>query len=109
MSFPKPGGNVLVPGAAWTAGLPLSGRGSRLELLDGHTARGLNQLGRDIKEHLQLLLGQQGEAGYRPSISGLATFFPLRPCPQSVSSLSKDSWVIKLSLHLNCVSPTGSS
>lgn len=55
-----------------------------MEPLDGHTALAevLNQLGTpDIKEHLQLFLGRQGEAGYRPSISGLATFFHSNPAP----------------------------
>ncbi|MXQ98255.1 hypothetical protein E5288_WYG001628 [Bos mutus] len=68
-----------------------------LELLDSHTALAevLNQLGtRDIKERLQLFLRQQGKAGYRPSISSLATFFHSDPAPPSVSPLSKDSWGI---------------
>ena len=67
-----------------------------MKLLDSHTALAevLNQLGtRDIKERLQLFLRQQGKAGYRPSISSLATFFHSDPAPPSVSPLSKDSWV----------------
>lgn len=36
----------------------------------------------------------------RSSFSCLATFFHFNPAPLSVSSLSKDSWVIKRYLHL---------
>ena len=63
----KPGGKV--PGASWTDRLLLSGQAlleGVLEPLDCHMtlAEFLSQLQtQDISEHLELLLGQQDDAG----------------------------------------------